>query len=538
MSIRNSTPVQFIPVGLADAVDQSASFPGACQVLSNLVFDRQNHGQVEPRPGVTQISNFSSFLNPSIISVMFTVGTVIYGMIATNRNPGFDEPFVYDTVANAFITVGNVTSANVPVTLPITGDWIPPTMDASGVFIVVTHPGFSPPNFIGWFNVSNPAAPTWNGGNTTVNALPSEPQWVAQFFGRFYFGLGNTVVFTDTLLLSISNTNFAAALTIGDQSTTTAAVGLPMNQTTGGVLQSLVIFKQSSVWQIFGDISITTNPLSLSKMVANVGCTAPRTIQSTPMGILFIANDGPRMINGTGSVNYLQVRNGVIPDIVEPFSTATNSSRTVGAYANGIYRVALDGPIKLWDSKFTTQDYWYDFIFQRWNGPHTFDYHCATAVGGAFYLGSNSIPGNLFKSNVSNQPVATFQDNGVDILCELVSTAIEGTPMTMSCVVESTVELNGAGLGTVYYISMYDDLNNNLSPATIKLYEVNPLWGQVKWGQFKWRSSISNGQVFTIPWVNPVVFKKMIFSVRVTSAQNVAIKAAFFRLQTLGYTNA
>src|SRR6267154_78268 len=538
MPIRNSTPVQFIPVGLTDAVDQSASFPGACQVLSNLVFDRENRGEVIPRAGVLQVNTFLSFLNPGVISVMFSVGTIIYGMIATNRNPGFDEPFVYDTVANAFITVSNVTPTNVPVTQATTGDWVPPTMDASGIYIVVTHPGFNLTNFFGWFDVTNPAAPVWNAGNTTVNALPTKPQWVAQFFGRFYFGLGNTVVFTDELLLSISNTNFAGALTIGDQSTTTGAVGLPMNQTTGGVLQSLLVFKQASIWQIFGDIALTNNPLSLSKIVANVGCVAPRTIQSTPMGVLFIANDGPRMINLGGGVTYLQVRQGVTPDIVELFSTATNQSRTVGAYSNGIYRVCLDGNITSWDSSFTNQDYWYDFIYQRWNGPHTFDYHCAVGVLQTFFIASNSMPGILFQSNVSNHPSAVYQDNGVDILSELVSTAIEGAPMTMSCVIESTIELRGAGIGIVYYISMYDDQNNNLSPATIKLDEINPLWGSVKWGQFTWRSAVINGQVFTIPWINPVVFKKMVFAVRVTSALNVSIKAAFFRLQTLGYTNA
>lgn len=539
MPIRNSTPVQFLPVGLSDAVDQSSAFPGACQILSNTVFDRTNRGAIIPRPGVIISTVFPGFTNPGVVSVAYTSGTLIFGMIASNFNPGYDEPFCYDTVAQAMIVVSGVVTTNLPLTQPTTGDWTPPTMDAMGIYIIVTHPGFNgTTNYFGAFDVTNPAIPMWGAGNTATNALPSKPQWVSQFFSRAYFGIGNAVYFTDALALTISNTNFAAVLLIDDQSATTGAAGLPMGQTSGAILQSLLVFKQASVWQISGDITLTNDPLSLNRIVDNVGCISPRTIQSTPMGVLFIANDGPRMVNLSGVVSYLQVRQGVTPDIVMPFSTATNPSRMVGSYSNGIYRVCLDGAYNIWDSKYTSQDYWYDFIFQRWTGPHSFDYHCAVGCSNVFYIASNSNPGKLFKSEVVPTSATVYNDLGTDILCELVGSAIEGTPMTMSAVIESTIEFSGAGDGTIYYISMYDDLNNNLSPATIKLYDVNPLWGVVKWGQFQWRSSINNSQVFTIPWVNPVVFKKMIISVRVIAAQNVSIKSAFFRVQTLGYTNA
>lgn len=536
MPIRNSTPIQFQPQGLADAVDASSAFTGACQIISNLVFDRDNRGAVIPKPGTTQETAFPQITNPGVISVAYPSGTLIYGLIGSSRTLGFDEPFCYDTVAQAFIAVSNILSTNVPVTQPNTGAWTPPTMDAMGIYIGVTHPGFQGANFFGWFDVTDPTAPIWNAGNTTVNPLPSIPLWVVQFFGRFYFGLGNAVYFTDSLALTISNTNFAAVLTIDDRSATTGASGLPMGQTSGAVLQSIVVFKQASVWQISGDISLNT--LSLAKLVDNVGCVAPRTIQSTPMGVLFIANDGPRMINLAGAVNYLQVRTGSTPDIVAPFSTATTPSRMVGSYSNGIYRVCLDGPNNIWDSVYTTQDYWYDLIFQRWNGPHTFDYHVAVGVANVFYIGNNNQPGQLFRSEVVPSSSTVYTDNSAPYACELVGCSIEGAPMTMSAVVESTIELCGAGVGVGYYISMYDDKNDNLSPATLKLYDVNPLWGVNKWGQFLWRSSIPNSQVFTIPWVNPVVFKKMIISVRVIAAKNVSIKNAFMRVQTLGYTNA
>lgn len=537
MPIRDSNPVGFLPQGLSDSADLTPDFPGSCQVMSNFIFDRENRGAIVARPGVTLETSFQGFTTPTVVSVMFVSGTLIYGMVASLRFPGFDEPFCYDTIADAFITVSGVTSANVPATQPITGDWTPPTMDANGVFIVVTHPGFTAPNFFGVFNVTVLSAPVWSAGNTTTNALPARPIWVAQFFGRFYFGVNNAVYFTDSLALSISNPNFAAVLTLGDIAPSFGVGGLPMGQTQGAVLQSLVVFKQGSIWQISGDIAVTTSPLTLARISYNVGCISPRTIQSTPLGLLFIGTDGPRIINLAGVVSYLQVRSGTTPDIVAPFQTATNPSRMVGVYCNSIYRVCLDGSNKLWDSTFTTQDYWYDLIFNRWNGPHTFDYHCGVGVNNLFYLASNSDPGKLFKGEALPSKTSTYTDVIATILCELVSSEIEGVPMTMSAVVESTIELGGAGVESVYYISLYDDENNNLAPATIKLYDINPLWGFVKWGQFKWRSSVVNNQVFTIPWTNPAVFKKMVLSVRVQAGQNVSVKASWFRVQTLGYTN-
>lgn len=538
MAIRNATPMNFVPTGLTDAIDQSSAFPGACQVLQNLVFDRTNRGAVIPRPGVVKDTSFSGFTSPGVVSVMMSVGTLIYGMIASGRNPGYDEPFCYDTVAKTFITVSGVTSGNVPLTQSISGAWTPPTMDVVGIYVIVTHPGFSGSNFFGYFNITNPAAPTWTAGNTTTNALPSVPLWVAQFYGRAYFGISNKVYFTDSLALSISNTNFAAVLTIDDTSNTTCAVGLPMSNATGGVLQSLVVFKQNSIWQISGDISVSSSPLSLNKLASNIGCTMPRTAQSSPLGIFFISTDGPRVVALNSSVQYLQANGGNSPDIVSPFSLATNASRACACYNNGIYRVGFDASFSTWNNTYTSADYWYDTIFNRWNGPHTFPFHCATSVNGIFYLASNSNSGALFTSNVSPSSSTVYTDNGASYNIQIVSSCMAGAPMTESAIVESTIELSSSSLGVSYYIVMYDDQNNPLSIATITTPQINPLWGTNKFGQFNWRSSVTSSHTYTIPWVNPIVAKKMILSVMSTAAANMSIKESMFRVQTLGYTNA
>src|SRR6185312_2020992 len=414
MAIRNSLPVTFIPSGLTDAVDQASSFPGACQSLSNLIFDRQNRGAVIARPGVSLSTSFPGFSSPGVVSAQLSVGTRIYGLIGTSRNSGMDEPFCYDTASGMFVTVANVLSTNVPATQPTSGTWNPQTMDVIGGRVVVTHPGFSGSNYIGWFDISgfvitptatttstsatltsvssttgvlpgmivtgtgvpanttvvsttastivmsNPAsasgtvtvtvtggsfaAPQWGAGNTTTNELPSVPIWVAQFFGRAYYGCANQVLFSDSLSpLTISNTNFAASLTLGDTTNSTGAVGLPSNASSQGILQSLIVFKAGSVYQIVGDITLSGSAaLSLNEIADNVGCSMPRTAQSTLYGVVFIGSDGPRIVDLGGQLQYLKRNSDVSPDIAAPFSNATDPTRACAAYNNGIYRIALD----------------------------------------------------------------------------------------------------------------------------------------------------------------------------------------------------
>ena len=258
MAIRNSHPVSFFAQGLSDALDQQSAFPGACQSLANAIFDRATRGAVLSRPGVTAATLFPGFSSPGVISVQLTVGTRIYGMIGTARTATFDEPFVYDTVANTFVTLTNVLAGNVPTTQATTGAWTPPTMDVIGTKVVVTHPGFSGANFFGWFDISVPATPSWNAGNTATNALPFKPQWVAQFFNRAYYGVNNAVYFSDSLAATaISITNFAGVLTLGDTTSTTGASGLAFSTSSAGILSSLVVFKANSIYQISGDITGT-----------------------------------------------------------------------------------------------------------------------------------------------------------------------------------------------------------------------------------------------------------------------------------------
>ena len=59
MAISKAQPIRFTPRGLSDAFDATDRFQGACQALTNLVFDQSNPELVVTRPGVTQLASFT-----------------------------------------------------------------------------------------------------------------------------------------------------------------------------------------------------------------------------------------------------------------------------------------------------------------------------------------------------------------------------------------------------------------------------------------------------------------------------------------------
>lgn len=168
MTLRNVRPLRFSPAGVSDALAEEDAFPGACAALTNLIPDPSTKNLWTPRPASILNTSFGGFTTPGTVSVFKVVGSLVYGMVA-NTNTGFDVPFVYNLVTNAFIAVSGTTGSNLPTTQATTGEWTPPTMDVMGVLIVITHPGFDGvTNFIGWIDATNPAAPVWNAGNFTL----------------------------------------------------------------------------------------------------------------------------------------------------------------------------------------------------------------------------------------------------------------------------------------------------------------------------------------------------------------------------------
>lgn len=176
MPLRNVIPAKFKPRGVISSLDGMNSAPGGMGALTNLIHDPSTPNTFQCRPAASELTDFNGYTNPGAISVAMQIGNMVYGLIASDLNPGFDEPFAYDLLLASSVAVTGITGANVPTTQATTGDWVPPSYAVMGPYVVFTHPGFSGANgYFGYFDITNPAAPVWTSGNTTTNALVNPP---------------------------------------------------------------------------------------------------------------------------------------------------------------------------------------------------------------------------------------------------------------------------------------------------------------------------------------------------------------------------
>lgn len=567
MAISKSSPMRFTPRGLTDAFDATDRFPGACQSLANLVFDPANPELVVTRPGVTQLASFSGagFTNPGFISVHAAIGTRIYGMIATSRNAGNDEPFIFDTATGSFVTLTGVTSANTPTSPSQSGDWTPPTIAAVGTMVIVTHPGFSggAGEFFGVFDITNPASPVWHSYNTATNLLPSVPLAVANFNNRAYFACGNQLFYTDVLTNPPTITNATQFLTIGDPNPINALSGLPVQTTSSGVLQSLTVFKTTQIWQISGDTAFSN--LSQNYVSLTVGTSAPRSVAQSPFGIYFISQGGPYFLDLLGTVRALTYSSRELePDLSTPFENAISPTRWAAAYNSTVYRIS--GATVL-QGKQQTNDYWFDEHKRRWNGPHSFVYDCASPQAGYFVLSSVNFPGVLAQSFpvANNAFVAT--DLGSTYSVGLLSSTFPKTDwMAVKQVAESQIELAADTCFVDFSLQAQDDQGNSIGACDIDvvqpgvyLWDTPPflwggpgLWGcpeQVVWGSgIKWGAPpVGSGAIwgqgtvvpvphtYPVPWPAPLVFEKMQLQINLPVSERVAIGTFYARYQKTGY---
>lgn len=528
-------PVRFTPRGIVDAFDATDKFPGACVSLSNLIFDHSNPEIMISRPGCPSITTFPGFTNPGVVSVHATIGNITYGMIATSRNANKDEPFAYDNVNGVFLPISNVTNANTPTTQSTSGAWTPPVMASVGIYIIVTHPGFpGGATKFGWLDITTPGAPIWNAGDTATNALPSTPVSVANFNNRAYFACTNTTPYTD--VLTLTRTNSSQALTIGDASDVVALGGLPIQTTSSGVLQALLVFKSLQLWQITGDPTSSLFPLSLNYLSLTVGCSAPRSIAQSPLGTYFASFSGPYIVDQLGILRPHAYKLGDLePDIQAPYQNASTPSRIAAGYAGTIYRICINTTLL---GATATNDYWFDEHRRRWTGPHTFAYDCVSAFSNYFILSSSSLPAQLFKSEMEPSASTVYQDNGVSFMTTIQSSTFPKTgDMQMKQVVESTIELSSAASPSSYQITGLDDQGNTLNTCQVSVLPAGALWGTGVWGGFKWASALNRPATYTVPWTAPLVFKKMAIYITTTATTAISIGTFVARYQDAGYTN-
>lgn len=510
MPFTGTSPLRFKPRSVSDSLDGTNSPPGSCRALTNLIFDPSTPNTLQCRPAAAVINSFSGFSSPGVVSIAFELGGRIYGMVATSRNSGKDEPFVYDIASNTFITVSGVTGAKCPTTQATTGEWSPPTMDSIGVYVILTHPGYTgSANKIGWFDITNPAAPSWNAGDTATNGLGGVPNSVVAFNSRAYFSVGNSIPFTDVLTLTRTNAN--QVLTAGDSSPINAMAPFPLNTTTQGILQGVLAFKDGIIFQITGDSALST--LAINSLGAHSGTRAPRSIQPTPAGVRYIDDDGLRTIDYAGNV--LEPDS----DVRVPFMKAGVFSRISSSYNNGIYRICVQNTT-VNGSPF--QEFWYDDIRGGWTGPHNFRQDMAVAYESTFICFSNDNPGKIYQSDPVQNAASSFTENGTALqFFYTTSPLAKPNALFANSAVLSTINLAFLGSG-VYSVVGLDESGGLLAQANVMTPSSLTLWGSFIWGVDSWFGQQFGLKPFNIAWSNPLVFTKLV--VQINGACNLGFK--------------
>jgi hypothetical protein len=525
----------FSPAGVSDTLDGTNVFPGAMAALTNLIPDLATPNLWAPRPASISLTSFGGFTTPGFVSVFQVIGNFVFGLIASGRNAGHDEPFCFDLVNMVFVTVSGITNANTPISPLATGAWEAPTMALVGTKLVVTHPGFTVGGGVvfGWFDISNLAAPTWNGGNTTTNALPSRPSAVAQFGGRAYYIVnpptGQPGTYFSDVLAATVITNATQILTYGDSLTLTAMAGLPLANQLGGIIQSLMVFKANNVFQVTGDAALST--LAVNALNVATGTASSLGISTTPKGLAFNATDGIRVIDFNARISDPIGMYGA--GVNRPFVFAVQPTRVVLTCNANTLRVTTQNSLKV-GSPF--EEYWYDMTKENWSGPHTFPPSNADIFNGSFIIAAQGVNAQLFRSDSTIQPNSTFIENGQQLAITWKTSILPDTKEmneialnehTLNMVLDSAgstynvqaIGVNGALLGSV-----------NLAPPVFA-----PLWGAFLWGQANWGASNTGLAPIQIPWPSLLVFRKAQLQLTGNSFLTFRISDMFMRYQKLGY---
>lgn len=539
MGLRNAQPFTHSPAGLSDTLDDTNVFHGAMASLANLIPDPSTKNLWQCRPASTEVADFvtGGFSSPGFISAQFIQGNKIFGMVASARNTGHDEPFCFDLVAGTFTPVSGITLGNTPISPATTGAWSPPTMDLIGVNLVVTHPGFSGVGGVmfGWFDLTNIEAPVWHGGNTLTTLLPCPPTAVKQFFNRAYFlcnptGAQPSAYFTDVLTLTITDPTHI--LTFGDNVALTAIGALPLNsQLTGGTIQSLIVFKGAAqMWQITGDAALSGNPLSLNSMNVATGTLAPNTITPTPKGLAFVAPDGLRLIQFNGTITDPVGVAGA--GITVPFIYSAVPSRMAAACGGQVLRISVQNSNA---AGTPNQEYWYDIPRQCWSGPHTFPASQIDAYNNTFILAPVGVTAKLFASATAQSTTSTFTENGAQMAYTWQTALLPDTgQMSELAMVETTLYMALTAGGTVQ-CSALDQNGAILDSVNILSTGSGTIWNAFIWGQALWQGVQNALFPRQLKWHIPIVFRRLALQAQGVCAAGFKIGQAQLRYQILGY---
>ena len=486
-------------------------------------------------------SGFSSGFGPGVgfvagfISCFKIIGTRAYGMVATNTFAGHDAPFIFDFPSGTFVNITGTTNDNTPLSPQTIGAWNPPNLDLIGSKIIVAHPGFTGAGgaYFGVLDITNPAAPTWTATNTTTNALVCPPRWVQNFNGRCFFlcnpPASQPGAYMSDQLNPTVITNASQILTFGDNVPLTLAIGLPLENQLGGIIQSLMIFKGAvNIFQVTGDFSLTN--LAVNSLNVATGTLGPNTACTTSKGIAFVAPDGVRVIDFEARVSDPIGNDG--EGITVPFLGVLVPTRMCAAYNNGVYRVQVQNGFAAGNPQ---QQWWYDFVRGIWSGPHSQAASLMQPYLGTVIVTLQGVNGMLWQSDQQQSSGSVFTENGAKLSWQWGTPMLPDTDeMGEVAMIETTLHM-ALITGNPVTVFMQDQTGVVIDSVTVTPAGTTTLWGSFTWGSSLWQGLVNSLYPRQLKWHFPIVFRRAGLTATGASAAGIKIGRLHMRYQVLGY---
>lgn len=549
---QNISPVKVNPVTCADNFWSLGESPSTMAFLQNLVPAPDSAQQWVPRPAATLLANSAGTLpggfDVGFVSCMIVAGDRVYGMMASNRSAGKDEPFAYDILGGAYLTITGTTASNTPTSPASTGTWTPPHAELIGTRIIITHTGYDGvgSNFFGQIDITDPSALAYSSSNTATNALPSVPVWVSQFNNRAYYYC-NPANAQPALLLSdvidpLTRSNTAAAYTLTLDDNVLLLCGGVFSVTTelGGQIATLFVFKQGAgqIYMIKGDPAATATttgfevgPIAISKLHVSTGTFSSNTVTATPQGLSFMSPDGLRMINFSGQVSPPIGANG--QGKVFPFLATLEPTRMVSACNGSEIRISSADSSVIGSP---TQEWVYDLVRNLWHGPHTFKVSLVEQYGTDGIIAPVGLLG-LWRHSMITRSTSTYVENGAAYNCVYQTAYLPERSDVEQLSVSRAVFYRafGAGMHT-FSVSAVDARGDIIDFASIQEAGGTTLWDEFVWGAALWLGTSEPLSAIEIPWNYPVVFDRMALRISVDASAGLKFAHAVLVIESLGYT--
>ena len=489
--------------------------------------------------GATFSSNPSAGDTATINGVTYTF--VASGATGNQVNIGYTHAATLQALLAVIATVSPATltaisSASLTISYLVSGasgNLFPVSANSTDIAVTTPFLAGGVGNYFGWFDITNPLAPTWNAGNTAVNPLITPPTAVAQFNNRAYFLLnppnGQPGLEATDVLNPLQVTNGTYILTFSDSQPLTALAGLPLSNQLGGIIQSLIVFKgDSNMYQVTGDPLPNTAAGAWTRNTLNVatGTFAPRSITSTPKGLMFLSPQGYRLVDFTAQVSDVIGANGA--GVSVPFINCPIPSRVAAASNASTMRVGLT------NVNGQQQEFWMDIARGVWTGPHTFPATMIAPYKNTFIISPIAVPNSIWQSDWLQNSGSIFVEAGT-LLTWAYQTAMLPDKGEMAQHEAHEMILLLANDQNVNVVAA-DEGGNAISSASILPGTVTSHWGDTQWASSMWYGQAYALSPAAVPWPDPVIYGRTSLQFTGASDSLLRIGALQFRQEILGYS--